>query len=261
MHTWILVCLISWFTYACCLWGSFYRREKNRGKVPQGLGVVGVLYSTTCVSYYRHTTTTKHAAAALTIAHNQPHHDESVLVAVLPTHANRRASSDGAGRAPPTDASRLAWVGRNGCQNPSVRAAMWGRRAPSLSLVEFHFIVRLYYVYVINLYIIRLPCSLGGRCFWIRAMAGQARTFNWRPWSTMCRVTSFLSQPLNRRIDSPWRSPTFVYPLHPLLLHLPCPPSFGWLLRPITLPSKNFQSLTMCQVSSFNLSITEAVNW
>ena len=153
MHTWILVCLISWFTYACCLWGSFYRREKNRGKVPQGLGVVGVLYSTTCVSYYRHTTTTKHAAAALTIAHNQPHHDESVLAAVLPTHANRRASSDGAGRAPPTDASRLAWVGRNGCQNPSVRAAMWGRRAPSLSLVEFHFIVRLYYVYVINLYI------------------------------------------------------------------------------------------------------------
>ena len=106
------------------VYGDHIIVAKNRGKVPQGLGVVGVLYSTTCVSYYRHTTTTKHAAAALTIAHNQPHHDESVLAAVLPTHANRRASSDGAGRAPPTDASRLAWVGRNGCQNPSVRAAM-----------------------------------------------------------------------------------------------------------------------------------------
>ena len=47
-----------------------------------GFGVVGALYSTSCVSYDSHATTTKHAAAALTMA-QQPHHDESVLAAFL----------------------------------------------------------------------------------------------------------------------------------------------------------------------------------
>ena len=45
-----------------------------------GFGVVGALYSTSCVSYDSHATTTKHAAAALTMA-QKPHHDESVLAA------------------------------------------------------------------------------------------------------------------------------------------------------------------------------------
>ncbi len=42
----------------------------NRGKVSQGWGVVGALYCTTCVSYDSHATTTKHAAAALIMGHN-----------------------------------------------------------------------------------------------------------------------------------------------------------------------------------------------
>jgi hypothetical protein len=52
----------------------------NWGKVSHGWGVVGLLYFTTCVLYNSHATTTKHAAAALTMA-QQPHHDELVLVA------------------------------------------------------------------------------------------------------------------------------------------------------------------------------------
>jgi hypothetical protein len=47
-----------------------------------GFGVVGALYSTSCVSYDSHTTTTKHAAAALTMA-QKPHHDELVLATFL----------------------------------------------------------------------------------------------------------------------------------------------------------------------------------
>ncbi len=43
-----------------------------------GFGVVGALYSTSCVSYNSHATTTKHAAAALTMA-QKLHHDESVF--------------------------------------------------------------------------------------------------------------------------------------------------------------------------------------
>jgi hypothetical protein len=43
-----------------------------------GFGVVRALYSTSCVSYDSYATTTKHAAAALTMA-QKPHHDESVL--------------------------------------------------------------------------------------------------------------------------------------------------------------------------------------
>ena len=132
MHTWILVCLISWFTCACCLWGIILSSQKNPGKVPQGLGVVGVLYSTTCVSYNRHTT---NAAATITIAHNRPHHDESVLAAFSANTCQLPRIGQW-GRSCPTD--QLAWVGQNGCQNPSARAAMWGRQAPSLSLVEFH---------------------------------------------------------------------------------------------------------------------------
>jgi hypothetical protein len=55
-----------------------------------GFGVVGALYSTSCVSYDSHATTTKHAAATLTMA-QQPHHDESVLAAFLanPCHLPR----------------------------------------------------------------------------------------------------------------------------------------------------------------------------
>jgi hypothetical protein len=45
-----------------------------------GFGVVGALYSTSCVSYDSHATTTKHAAAALTMA-QQPHHGELILAA------------------------------------------------------------------------------------------------------------------------------------------------------------------------------------
>jgi hypothetical protein len=45
-----------------------------------GFGVVVALYSTSCVSYDSHATTTKHDAAALTMA-QQPRHDESVLEA------------------------------------------------------------------------------------------------------------------------------------------------------------------------------------
>ncbi len=37
------------------------------GGAPHGLGVVSALNSTTCVSYDRQTTITKHAAAALTM--------------------------------------------------------------------------------------------------------------------------------------------------------------------------------------------------
>jgi len=48
--------------------GDHFIVEKNWGKDSQGLGVVGVLYSTTCVSYNCQTTTAKHAAAALTMA-------------------------------------------------------------------------------------------------------------------------------------------------------------------------------------------------
>ncbi len=42
--------------------------------------VLGHCTVTTCVSYNSHATTTKHAAAALTMA-QQPHHEESVLAA------------------------------------------------------------------------------------------------------------------------------------------------------------------------------------
>jgi hypothetical protein len=47
-----------------------------------GFGVVGALYSTSCVSYDSHATTTKHAAATLTMG-QKPHHYESVLAAFL----------------------------------------------------------------------------------------------------------------------------------------------------------------------------------
>ncbi len=68
----IHMCLLS--TVGCFIpfpGGGFY--------LP-GFGVVGALYSTSCVSYDSHTTTTKHAAAALTMAQT-PHHNESVLAA------------------------------------------------------------------------------------------------------------------------------------------------------------------------------------
>jgi hypothetical protein len=48
----------------------------------EGLGVVGVVYSTSCVSYDSQNTTTKHPAAALTMA-QQTCHNKSVLVAFL----------------------------------------------------------------------------------------------------------------------------------------------------------------------------------
>ena len=48
--------------------GDLFIVAKNWGKASQGLGVVGALYSTTCELYDRHRTTTKYAAAALTIA-------------------------------------------------------------------------------------------------------------------------------------------------------------------------------------------------
>jgi hypothetical protein len=47
-----------------------------------GFGVVWALYLTSCVSYDSHAITTKHAAAALTMA-QKPHHDESDLAAFL----------------------------------------------------------------------------------------------------------------------------------------------------------------------------------
>jgi hypothetical protein len=62
--------------------GYHFIIEINRGKVSHGWGVVGVLYFTTCVLYDSHATTTKHAAATLTMA-QQPHYDESFLVAFL----------------------------------------------------------------------------------------------------------------------------------------------------------------------------------
>jgi hypothetical protein len=68
----ILMCLPSW--------GDQYIILKNWGKVSHVWVVVGVLYSTTCVSYTP--TTTKHAAAPLAMA-QQPRHDELVLVAFL----------------------------------------------------------------------------------------------------------------------------------------------------------------------------------
>ncbi len=61
-----------WLFYPLPRWGDLL----------PGFGVVGALYSTSCVSYDSHATTTKHAAAALTVA-QKPHHDESVLVAFL----------------------------------------------------------------------------------------------------------------------------------------------------------------------------------
>ena len=48
----------------------------------EGLGIVGAVYSTSCVPYDSHNTTTKHAAAALTMA-QQTCHGELVLVAFL----------------------------------------------------------------------------------------------------------------------------------------------------------------------------------
>ena len=48
----------------------------------EGLGVVGVVYSTSCVLYDSQNTTAKHATAALTMA-QQTHHDKLVLVDFL----------------------------------------------------------------------------------------------------------------------------------------------------------------------------------
>jgi hypothetical protein len=54
----------------------------NGGIYLPGFGVVGALYSTSCVSYDSHATTTKNAAATLTMA-QKPHYDELVLAAFL----------------------------------------------------------------------------------------------------------------------------------------------------------------------------------
>jgi hypothetical protein len=70
----IHMCLLS--TVGCFI--SFL----SGGIYLPGSAVVGALYSTSCVSYDSHATTTKHAAAALTMA-QKPHHDELVLVAFL----------------------------------------------------------------------------------------------------------------------------------------------------------------------------------
>ncbi len=87
----------------------------GRGIYLPGFGVAGALYSISCVSYDSHATTTKHAAAALTMV-QKPHHDESVLAAFRPTHANCHASANRARPALLANAWRLAWVGQNGRQ-------------------------------------------------------------------------------------------------------------------------------------------------
>jgi hypothetical protein len=101
--------------------------------------MVGVLLGhctvTTCVSYNSHTTTTKHAAAALTMT-QQPHHDKLFLAAFSATHANCHASIDRAQSALLANAWQLARVGQNGRQKTFARAAMGGCWVPPLSLVQ-----------------------------------------------------------------------------------------------------------------------------
>jgi hypothetical protein len=77
------MCLFNLVIYMCLLSTVGYFIPFSGGGIYlPGFGVVGALYSTSCVSYNSHATTTKHAAAALTMA-QQPHHDESVLAAFL----------------------------------------------------------------------------------------------------------------------------------------------------------------------------------
>jgi hypothetical protein len=96
---------------------------------------VGALYSTSCVSYDSHATTTKHAAAALAMA-QPPHHDESVLAAFLANPCHCHASADKAQPALSAKAWQLARVGQNGRQKTFTQAAMQGRLMPPLSLVQ-----------------------------------------------------------------------------------------------------------------------------
>ena len=75
MHLFTLVIHMCLLSTVCC-----FIPFPGRGIYLPGFGVVEALYSTSCVSYNSHATTTKHAAAALTMA-QKPHHDESVLAA------------------------------------------------------------------------------------------------------------------------------------------------------------------------------------
>ncbi len=113
-----------------------------------GFGVVGELYSTSCVSYDSHATTTKHAAMPLS-----PWHKNLTMMSRFwrhfwPTHANCHASVNRAQPALSANAWQLARVGQNGRQKTFARAAMQGRWAPPLSLVQnkkIHFINNTHY--------------------------------------------------------------------------------------------------------------------
>ncbi len=139
---WICACLLSLFTCAYCLLLVVLSPSPVGGFICQVL----VLLGRCTLHLVYHTIATPQPQNMLLLL--SPWHKNLTMMSWFwrhfwPTHANCNASVERARPALSANAWWLAWVGQNGRQKTFTRAAMQGRWAPPLSLVQnikIHFI-------------------------------------------------------------------------------------------------------------------------